>query len=365
MNNSSAILPKRYFVNLPVDFLLIGGASILLFTIFPYFQDGTRTDRIIEVGLWLTWIANWPHFAATSFRLYGKREHLRQYPITAIAAPLLVLAFALGSFAFPLLVAPLFVKMFLLWSPYHYSGQTLGISLLYGRRAGHRPYKLERFLLASFIYGTFLMRSLGAEISLQGTSYYGVQVPGLGIPRWLATVFTIWTYSCAILLFGLVLNNWIKTRKAPPVMYLLPSITQWVWFVVAGAKAGYSEFVPFFHGVQYLVIAWAMQVKEESDRLPRAPDRFAIGRISLRWYIVNACGGALLFFLLPHAVSRLGISLGLASAVILTAIQIHHFFVDGVIWKLKSSAVISPLLVNIPSLLEQPVKMPQATEAAA
>jgi len=345
--------PSPYFVSLPVDFLLIGGGSILLFLfVLPLFHDGTRTARIVEVGLWLTWLGNWPHFSATSYRLYGRAEHLRQYPITAVAAPLIVLVGALACFLWPTEVSGYFVKLFLFWSPYHYSGQTLGISLLYGRRAGHRPGSWERSLLSAFIYGTFLMRTLGAEVGTRGSVYYGVQVPSFGVPAWLAAGFSAGTYACGVALFAVVAVRALRTGKPPPFLYLLLPVTQYVWFVVAGAKPGYAEFVPFFHGLQYLVIAWAMQIKEQADRSPTSPTLRFLGVESARWFALNVLGGAALFYALPHLVARTGVGLSLATAVILSAVQIHHFFVDGVIWKLRTQSVVSPLLVNIPDLVE-------------
>jgi hypothetical protein len=363
--NSNAGDRRAYFVNLPVDFLLIGGGSIALFLFLPFFQDGTRSARVVEIGLWLTWIANWPHFAATSQRLYGRADHLRQYPITALAAPAIVAVGVGASLAWPLIAAPYFVKLFLLWSPYHYSGQSLGISLLSARRHQHQPGAFERKLLTAFIYVTFLMRSLGGEVGLGGQTYYGVQVPSFGVPHWAATAFTAGTYACAVALAAVLGYRWLTTRRAPPPMYLLPAATQYVWFVVAGAKPGYSEFVPFFHGLQYLVIAWAMQVQESANRRQSPNTLFSIGRDSLRWYGVNVALGVALFYGLPHLLTRTGIGLALASAVILTAIQIHHFFVDGVIWKLRTPAVVSPLLVNIPALIERPSLAVQPQEAAA
>jgi hypothetical protein len=269
-----------------------------------------------------------------------------------------------GSFFWPLVVAPCFVKLFLLWSPYHYSGQTLGISLLYGRRAGHRPHTLERFLLSAFIYGTFLMRSLGGEVNVQGTTYYGVQVPGLGVPRGIATAFTVWTYATGAVLLAILAAQAWRTRKLPPFFYVLPPVTQYVWFVVAGAKPGYSELVPFFHGVQYLVIAWAVQIQEKVDGRPARPTLRSVAGDTMKWYALNLAGGAALFYALPHLVARAGMTLSLATAVVLTAIQIHHFFVDGVIWKLRTKSVVSPLLVNIPQLLSESAG-PGARELAA
>jgi hypothetical protein len=343
------------FVSLPVDFLLIGGGSILLFLLLPRFSDGTRTARIIELGTVLTWLGNWPHFAATNYRLYGARAHLRQYPVTAIAAPLLVLAGVAGSFAAPALVAPYFVKLFLIWSPFHYCGQSLGISLLYARRSGHRPVSLERFFLSAFIYGTFFTRTLLAETASHHGQYYGVEYPSFGIADWVPKVSSAWTYACAAVFVFLLLRTCLRDRRLPSPMYLLPAVTQYVWFYVAGARPGYAEFVPFFHGLQYLIIAWAMQLKESADKTGAAVTPRFIAMRSASWYATILIGGAALFHLLPLAAARgLGVSVPFASAIVLTALQIHHFFVDGVIWKLRTASVVSPLLVNIPALLQQP-----------
>jgi hypothetical protein len=340
--------PARTFVNLPIDFLLIGGGSMIVFAVLPFFQDGSRTMRVAEVGMWLTWVANWPHFSATMFRLYGRWDHLKQYPITAIGAPLIVMTGAVTSLLWPLAVAPFFVKLFLLWSPFHYCGQSLGISLIYARRGGHQPRKIERFFLAAFIYGTFLMRALASEVGTGGTNYYGVHVPGFGVPRLGVTLFTVWTYACAAIVLGVLAHDFFRHKKRPPALYLLPAAAQYVWFALAGQKPGYAEFVPFFHGLQYLVIAWAMQIAMRFSDTPAT--RPAIARESLRWYALNAAGGVALFYLLPHGVARAGVDSAFATAIVLTAVQIHHFFVDGVIWKLKSQKVVSPLLVNIPEL---------------
>ena len=48
-----------------------------------------------------------------------------------------------------------------------------------------------------------------------------------------------------------------------------------------------------------------------------------------------------------------GVQIGYATGIVLAAIQIHHFFVDGVIWKLKSSSVSSPLMVNLDDLIHE------------
>jgi hypothetical protein len=346
--------PSPYFVNLPVDFLLIGGASMIFYLLMREFHSGVRTERIIWWGVALSWVVNWPHFSATSYRLYSNTDHLRQYPVTAIAAPILMAAAVFGSFASPLVIAPYFVKLFLIWSPYHFSGQSIGISLLYARRGQHKVESAERFTLSGFIYGTFLVNSLRADVGTTGYEYYGVKVPGFGLPACVPSVAQAWMYTCGLIFLVLLARSALQERKVPPLMYLVPGLTQYTWFVLGGygTTAGFTEFVPFFHSLQYLLIAWAMQLKERADREHIPGTVTYVSLETLRWYVLNFVGGVILFWALPTlAEQKGGMPHELATAVLICAVQIHHFFVDGVIWKLKTKSVVSPLLVNVPTMV--------------
>jgi len=362
--------PSPYFVNLPIDFLFIGGASIITYLLMWKFQKGDagglRTNTIINLGIYLSVVCNWPHFSATSFRLYGNKDHLRQYPVTGLIAPILVTAAVFGSFAAPTQIAPMFLKLFLIWSPYHFSGQSIGISLLYARRGGHKVDSLERFMLSGFIYGSFMVNSIRAEAFIEGYEYYGVHIAGFGVPEWTVTATEIWMYGCGAVLFFLLVARALRSGKLPPLMYLLPGITQYVWFVLGGYAnhAGFAEFIPFFHSLQYLLIAWAMQMREKSEREKIVPTSGFVLSESVLWYAVNVIGGACLFYILPKAAIGAGISPDLANATIIAGVQIHHFFVDGVIWKLKSKSVVSPLLVNVPDMVRA-AESPGLSGAAA
>ena len=99
-----------------------------------------------------------------------------------------------------------------------------------------------------------------------------------------------------------------------------------------------------------------MQLKEKMDRDGIEPSRRYVLSESLRWGLINLAVGWALFFGLPSWVlPRLGFAPELSMAVVLSAVQIHHFFVDGVIWKLKSPGVSSPLMMNVADLVRRPV----------
>jgi hypothetical protein len=337
-----------YFVNSPVDFFFIGGASIVTFLLLRGFHGGRRTPAVLTTAMLLTWVVNWPHFSATSFRLYRSRATIRQYPLTAVAVPILLAAGSAAALASPELLAPAFVHIFLLWSPYHFSGQSVGISLLYARRAGLDVGRFERFVLSAFVFGTFVMQTARAEVAADDRpTFYGVSYPTLGLPPWAADVATygLWISAAAFLV---VIAIWcVRARRLVPPIVLVPAASQFTWFVLGASWQSYVEFVPCFHALQYLLIAWSMQLKEKADALGLSASRGYVARETLRWGLANVAGGAILFWVLPRAVERTGVPIAFATAVMLAAVQIHHFFVDGVIWKLKNPKVANPLLSNL------------------
>jgi hypothetical protein len=353
--------PSLYFVNGWVDYALIGGVSLLTFFLLKIFHHA-RTEVVWTTAAALAWVVNWPHFSATNYRLYQSKANIRQYPIVALVVPLVVLTATVGSFASPGGVAPWLVKLFLFWSPYHFSGQTVGITLIYARRAGFSVGRWERMALSGFVFSTFLVQMAMLEAGQGVTEYYSVPVPLLGIPVWMPQVLRVWMILCGAGLLFFAVRWSVKNKRLLPPIVLLPAVTQLVWFVIGPTVPSFFEFVPFFHSLQYMLIAWLMQLKEKLDQGGLAPSRRYVLSESARWGVVNFAGGALLFYLLPQLASSAGFTLAFASAVVLSGVQIHHFFVDGVIWKLKNPRVSSPLLVNISDLTTRPE--PRALHAA-
>jgi hypothetical protein len=249
----------------------------------------------------------------------------------------------------------------MIWSPYHFSGQTIGVSLIYARRAGFHVGSRERLAMQGFIYGTFLLQTIRAETGTEA-SFWGITYPYLGLPEWMADVALVglWTFAAAF--FGFLVAWCVRTRRVLPPIVLLPAITQFVWFVAPWRGASFNEFVPFFHSLQYLLIAWSMQLKEKLDETGTRPSPGYVVGESARWGVLNVAGGAFLFWVLPQLAVRAGYDLAVATGVMSAAVQVHHFFVDGVIWKLKNPRVSSPLTSNIRDVLVPPPAL--ATKAA-
>lgn len=335
---------RWYFVHPWVDALCAGGLSILVFAAAMASPWSSKTGDAFPNALvlagFLQWIINWPHFSATSYRLLRVPENRREFPLTTYVIPVLVGAGVVSSLHWPKLVAPYFIKLFMLWSPYHFTAQSLGMSLLYARRAGYGISTNERRALAAFLYGTFLVSTARAEVSVSPQSYSGITYPGLGVPWQLVIALSIFMYAGGIHLVLSAYRRYLDGGERLPIILPIVAGAQYVWFVVGNLSPSFYVFVPAFHSLQYLLIAWVMELKE--NRSGRTA-----GQITVVWSAVNFLGGAGLFWALPNACHSFGVPLDLALAVLIAGIQIHHFFVDGVIWKLRNPRVANPLTVGL------------------
>jgi hypothetical protein len=332
----------RYFVNAPIDAMLIGGASVALYAIFRLRPQLASSPSVASIAATLVWVCNYPHFASTNYRLYHSRASINQYPLTSFVTPLVMVAAVIGCYVSPHEVAPLFIKLYLLWSPYHFSGQTLGITMVYARRAGFVIDGWLRRSLTAFIFLTFAVQNAWAEVGRHVNPFYGVEYPTLGVPVWLPQTLTKFMWISLAVTIGLLMWKIANGGPRVPLIVLLPAFTQYVWFVATPAGQ-FSYMVPFFHSLQYLLIAWNVQLKEGLSERRRDPSVRYVWSESSRWMAINIAGGYALFWGLPHLGAHFGKPLVFSTAVMLAAIQVHHFFVDGVIWRLRNPAARSPL----------------------
>ena len=332
----------RYFINAPIDALLIGGASIVLYAVFRLRPHLASSPSVASLAATLVWVCNYPHFASTNYRLYHSKHSVAQYPLTSFVTPVVMVAAVIGCYLSPNDIAPLFIKLYLLWSPYHFSGQTLGITMVYARRAGFVIDGWLRRCLTAFIFLTFAVQNAWAEVGLHVNPFYGIQYPTLGVPVWLPQTLTKLMWASLAATIGMLMWKVANSGPRIPLIVLLPAFTQYIWFVATPAGQ-FSYMVPFFHSLQYLLIAWNVQLKEGLAERRRDPSVRYVWSESSRWMAINIVGGYALFWGLPHLGAHFGKPLAFSTAVMLAAIQVHHFFVDGVIWRLRNPAARSPL----------------------
>jgi hypothetical protein len=173
--------------------------------------------------------------------------------------------------------------------------------------------------------------------------HYALTLPPLGVPRWIPQVMYFVCAIAGMIWIGCWLGRRMTSRQSAPLICLVPSVALFFWFVMAPSNRAYNALVPLFHSLQYMLIAWVMELNEkivfERPRFADLSRRFVAVWVSSKWYVINVALGMVLFYFLPRLGAGVsGHSLLFAEGVIIATIQIQHFLADGVIWRLRAAA---------------------------
>jgi hypothetical protein len=302
----------------------------------------------------LIYLVGMPHYGATLVRVYDHRSDRRAYALFSIAATLAIAALFLVGLREAWVASVLFT-VYLTWSPWHYAAQNYGVAMMFARRRGVplSPFA-QRALRASFALSfglVFVLLHLEGKPEL--ASPRDVRLLPIGIPAGAGTLLfagllLLYTGSLAVFL--------VSALRAARARELAPSLaivaTQILWHSLPIAIAGFgiaTTIVPldraqrtaFFtwiaagHGVQYLWVT-SYYARAASD-----------WRGTWRYYAKALAAGTALWTLpaLLLAPSRVGLPTLSGFFLLLAAVvNIHHFVLDGAIWKLRSARIARVLI---------------------
>jgi tetratricopeptide (TPR) repeat protein len=329
--------------------LLAGGAALL------------PVDRtmLLAWGVLLSTLTGMPHYGATLLRVYERREDRRRYAFFSVWMTLAVWgAFVAG--VYDRAIGSALLTLYLTWSPWHYTGQNYGLCLMFLRRRDVEVTPAsKRWVYASFIL-SYLLVFLAMHSGSPGAAYSSSPVAGatehayrfhsLGIPpRGVAVLFP--AVGLAYLAASLVAGARLLRRASPGALGPAAALaaTQAAWFTVPACLAfatgvdprGQGVLLAFTwvavgHSVQYLWITtwYAAGGRPQRERISY------LGRTLLAgagiWTLP-----ALLFA--PWLLGSVSYDLGLF-LLISSAVNLHHFLLDGAIWKLRDGRVARILL---------------------
>ena len=202
-------------------------------------------------------------------------------------------------------------------------------------------------MLTAFFAASYF-RLIFAQESQPGLDRLGpLMYPVFGVPPWLETGAIALEIIFALGVLFVFLRRGAAASGPSAAIVFLPAAAQLGWFETGLRIPEFNALVPCFHSLQYLLIAWAMHVRERGDPSEASRGPASGFRPSLRWGILNVLGGVALFRVLPAGVHALGVPSASAVPVLFAAVQIHHFFIDGVIWKLRNPRVSAALVGDV------------------
>jgi tetratricopeptide (TPR) repeat protein len=290
-------------------------------------------------------VFNYPHFMATVYRAYHTRENFEKYRILTLHVTLLIVLTGVLLHAWPRLL-PWVFTLYICWSPWHYTGQNYGLLMMFARRSGAVATNSERRWLRGAFVASYLMLLASFETGRSSDPL----ILSLGIP---ANV-TLWlrlALAAAFALFAflgfrrLIKKNGFEALAAP----ILLAFTQFLWFVLPTLlelRATYqipqtqysSGILAVLHSAQYL---WVTSYYQQREARATGHSKWRMAA----YFVTLIAGGIALFIPGPWLVSYLLHFDFTTSLLIFTAlVNIHHFILDGAVWKLRDSRVASLLI---------------------
>ena len=349
-----------------VDVLLVGGLSLLFFV--PMLLSGRKDLVFIGAGAqaWIGTAINMPHFMASYRLVYRDRETIRKHRWASIYVPLILLAYIAvavwyaqySNFLVIVLIAV--ASAYLAW---HYTGQVWGMMASYTYLAGAKFEKSERLLIRSGLrillawhVCWFLYTQL--ENPARVRPVYIVVSIGIGV-------------AFALGAAGLY-RMWRRTGMLPPAKAIVAWLALFAWYAVMARDPKALFWVQIAHALQYLAFPVRVEINRTLSARAKVATRFArhmalygIGLLAASFVVAQLVPGA--------AMSIIGNVFGETPAksapiLLLMFINVHHYFTDGVIWKISNPEVRKDLFAHVTPAAKtgdgEPAKTPSRKPAA-
>jgi hypothetical protein len=328
-----------------VDLLCVGGLSVLL--LVPLLISG-RTDLVVigaGAQAWLATVINMPHFMASYRIIYRDREMIRRHKWASIYVPLILLVCTIIALweaqSSPALVIVLISvgSAYLAW---HYTGQVWGMMASYAYLDGRGFDAGERFLIRT---------SLRILLVWHLTWFLFTQLRDPAIVRPAYLLVSVGTVVAFVLgAIGLARMR-RRTGAFPPTRALVAWIAIFVWYAAMARDPKAIFWIQIFHALQYLAFPIRVEINRSSAAPANTPRRlithmalYGAGLLVLSYFVTKVVPGPAM----STVASIFGEEPGrVAPVLILTFINIHHYFTDGVIWKISNPAVRKELFAHV------------------
>lgn len=345
------------------DGLFFFASSLVVFAVWAASAAGVSPFLILAA---VAVASNGPHLVATWTRVYFDRREWKEHPVAIFVVPALIVAavaaITRGALArFGVDGLRLLSSAILYWATWHFVAQNWGILRVYQRKSGEPldspALRLERPLLLLFVLWALLRRVYtGPRVLFGNEVYYWLP------PRPLVVGLLVPLVVLAVAYLALRLRD----RRAPWAK------AGWVRAAFLGC-AFIGFFVPFqlitsddtsafaaaacWHGFQYLGVmrfyhrsTWRSGVDPKARLISWLSQpgwtRAALFMVLL-WGLAGAVYGVI--FALATVVPAGGWDLNTWMGVVWISLTLSHYWLDGVIWKLRKPHVAARLGIAQPA----------------
>jgi hypothetical protein len=344
------------------DFLLAGGASIpCALVVFLLLGDtGALAPRVLAFTSALQLLINYPHFAHSYQMLYagyGRRvfgpdtDRLTRfrYLWAGIAAPgLMAVFFAFATVQGDATTISYAVNVMVFFVGWHYVKQGYGVLVVLSALRKIYFTAGEKRVLLINAYAVWLCSWLMANAYLAQDRRWGIVATTFDMPDWLVLAGKVGAALTTAAAVSVLFRRVVLARKPVSINGMVGyGCAIYLWLLAAGIDLVFLYMIPAFHSLQYLAFVWRFQLNKSQACGGRrrwvewlglrsnlhGPAAFAafvlLGGV-LGWLGFLGLPG-LLDFVVPYDPAVWSTALFIFIFTIF--INVHHYFIDNVIWR--------------------------------
>jgi len=339
-----------------VDALCVGGASVLVALVVLALD--LRTPPQVTLLMILTGFAiNVPHFLASYRLLYGSVERRLQYRGVSVYMPLVLLLFmlfALSMYPTNQLFLGAMVGAGSVLLAWHYTGQAWGMMASFAYIEGRTFTPLERRLTRANLY-VLLSWHLVWAVVISRAMFQDARADAwllsASMAQGLYQFVSVAALASSLLGLTALGLQWRRTGRPPTARMVLPWLAIHMWYVLLYRDPAAIFWAQNAHALQYLIFPMRVEMNRTRDDAPRKRQG-ALGGHMAWYYVGTALLGLLVMQIIPEGV-QVGFSFlgktqygspspfqsGPIQLAVVAFINVHHYFIDNVIWKIRNPAV--------------------------
>lgn len=338
---------QPYLLSSFFDAFFMGGASILFFFASIILIRQPAHPYFAKIIFLLSFLVNFPHFLLSYQLLYIDFRRFIFSRLSfcwagVIVPTVLIFSLALCSYFNPISSLGYFVNALYFFVGWHYIKQTFGTIVVANALQKIFYNKIERWCLQANLYALWSISWVWNNIDNSEQIFEGIIYTGLGIPGH----FILYCFGTIIITLALVIithaRKHIKERSRPSQTAVIAFIASYFWFIPLFYNPIFFPCIAFFHSLQYLPFVHAVRRNKITNELAKSNPEIRNKIYFIRHYgyfLLSVVLGALLFYFLPRQIDQMklfdfyfyGPTVAMFYFVIF--LNIHHYFIDNVIWK--------------------------------
>ncbi len=362
------IREKRYLFGPATDFFCLGGVYIQFLPFLFILPSKERAPTLLATTLGIAYFINYPHFAFSYqifYEGFGRKVFgpdndaaLRmRYIFAGIVSPVALTAFfAYGLISGDVRMLGLGANLMIFLVGWHYVKQ--GYGMLMVDAALKRQYfdASEKKLLLVNSYAVWVLSWLWTNVVLSERVLWGIHYYMFHVPDTVLAIALCVAVATSAATLMMLVKKWRANDAGLPINGVVAYVVSlYLWVLLARLNVLTLLIVPALHSLQYLVVVARYQINRERDRndvfeQPRLAilNRLFGGNLRLRLAGFAALGvilGYLGFWGVPEFLQavvpyeEVVFGPGLFMFMLWVLINVHHYFLDNVMWRSQNRDV--------------------------